>query len=262
MADIKPQRYKDHRPAEEFRYLHEWTRTHPPGWTYTFVRLIVTWISVFVYRTRGIATANVPTSGPVIMAPNHASNMDHFFAGVYTRRRVQFMAKSQLFHQNKILDYIFRVGGVFPVMRGHHDEEAFKTANAILERDGCVLMYAEGGRSRTGELGEPKPGIGRLALESGVPVVPVAIHGSVGVRRWKKLQFPRITVQYGEPIAFEVIDSPTREQQLEASREIFERVREMYTALDERGRTQVLRSVRTTAPERESRASAPLRIHS
>ena len=67
--------------------------------------------------------------------------------------------------------------------RGHHDEEAFITAYAILDRGGCVLMYAEGGRSRTGGLGEPRPGVGRIALESGVPVVPVAIHGSLGCPR-------------------------------------------------------------------------------
>ena len=256
MAEIKPQRYKDTRPPEEFVYLHEWTRTHPPGWTYTFVRLIVTWLAIFVYRTRGIATSNVPADGPVILAPNHASNLDHFFAGVYTRRRLQFMAKSQLFHQNKILDYIFRVGGVFPVMRGHHDEEAFITANAILERGGCVLMYPEGGRTRTGELGEPRPGIGRLALESGVPVVPIAIHGSIGVRRWKKLQFPKITVQYGEPIVFDVVDDPTRDQQLDAATQIFERVRVMYDALHEQGRGSVIRERRGESTEPVSDATA------
>jgi 1-acyl-sn-glycerol-3-phosphate acyltransferase len=243
-TELKPQRYKDERPPEEFLYLHEWTRSHPPGWVYSVVRLILTWIAIFVYRTRGISSGNVPSDGPVILAPNHASNMDHFFAGVYTRRKIQFMAKSQLFHQNKVLDYIFRVGGVFPVMRGHHDEQAFVTANAILERGGCVLMYAEGGRSRTGELGEVKPGLGRLALESGVPVVPVAIHGSIHVRRWKKLQFPKITVQYGEPIVLDVVAEPTREQQLEAANRIFDRVREMYAALDEQGRASVIKALR------------------
>ena len=116
--------------------------------------------------------------------------MDHFFCGVFIRRKVHFMAKSQLFG-NPVGDYIFRFGGVFPLRRGHRDEEAFITAHAIFERGGCVLMYAEGGRSRTGGLGEPKPGVGRLALESGVPVVPVAIHGSQGVRGWKRLSFPR-----------------------------------------------------------------------
>lgn len=256
MAEIKPQRYKDHRPREQFQYLHEWTRANPPGWTYTFVRLIVTWLAIFVYRTRGIATSNVPADGPVILAPNHASNLDHFFSGVYTRRRLQFMAKSQLFHQNKILDYIFRVGGVFPVMRGHRDEEAFATAEAILNRGGCVLMYPEGGRTRTGELGEVRPGVGRLALESGVPVVPVAIHGSIGVRRWKKLQFPKITIQYGAPMVFERVPDPTREQQLDCANQIFDRVREMYAALDAQGRGSVIRERRETATEPVSDASA------
>jgi 1-acyl-sn-glycerol-3-phosphate acyltransferase len=249
MADLKPQRYKDERPADEFLYLHEWTRTHPPGWTYVLVRLIVTWIAIFIYRTRGIASENVPSSGPLIFAANHASNMDHFFAGVYTRRKLQFMAKSQLFHQNRILDYIFRVGGVFPVMRGHHDENAFITANAILERGGCVLMYPEGGRTRTGELGEPRAGVGKLALESGVPVVPVAIHGSIGVRRWRKLQFPKVTVQYGQPLTFEAVPDPTREQQLDCANKIFDRVREMYNILNEQGRGTVIRQRREVSTE-------------
>ena len=68
-------------------------------------------------------------------------------------------------------------------------------------------MYCEGGRSRTGDLAEkPKPGIGRLALESGAPIVPVAIYGSAKVRNWKKLQFPKVTVQYGKPFRFPVVE--------------------------------------------------------
>ena len=103
-------------------------------------------------------SATFPRDGPFILAPNHFSNMDHFFAGVYMRRKIRFMAKSQLFFRNPVLDYIYRVGGVFPVRRGHHDEEAFVTAHSILDRGGCVLIYCEGGRSRTGKLGEAKPG--------------------------------------------------------------------------------------------------------
>ena len=81
------------------------------------------------------------------------------------------MAKSQLFRP-PLLDFILTHGGTFPVRRGQRDEEAFITAHSILDRGGTVLMYAEGGRSRSKRLGEPKPGLGRLALESGVPVVP------------------------------------------------------------------------------------------
>lgn len=254
MAEIKPQRYREERPAEHFTHFHEWTRTHPPGWTYELVRMILTPIALGLYRARAIGTENVPADGPFIIAPNHFSNMDHFFCGVFLRRKVQFLAKSQLFG-NPIGDYIFRVGGVFPIRRGHKDDEAFITAHAILERGGCVVIYAEGGRSRTGGLGEPRPGVGRLALESGVPVVPVAIHGSSGVRRWKKLRFPKVTVQYGESFSLPKVENPTREEQQAASEKIFVPVREMYEALERSGRRSVLRSRR--APAAGTRSSGP-----
>ena len=143
----------------------------------------------------------MPPAGPLILAPNHFSFMDHFFVGMFLRRQVQFMAKSQLF--KRPMQWVYTHGGVFPVRRGHEDQEAFITAEAILARGGCVVMYCEGGRSRTGKLAErPRPGIGRLALESGATVVPVAIYGSQRVRNWKRLRFPQVTVQYGEPIVF------------------------------------------------------------
>ena len=149
----------------------------------------------------------------MILAPNHASFMDHFFCGAYIRRHVQFMAKSQLFGKG-VMSWIFSHGGVFPVRRGNQDEEAFMTAFKILERGGAIGMYVEGGRSRTGEVGtEARPGIGRLALESGAAVVPVAILGSHQVRNWRRGQFPKVLVQYGTPIAYERIESSTREQQ-------------------------------------------------
>src|SRR5207253_301929 len=124
-------------------------------------------------------------------------------------------------------------GGVFPVRRGHHDEEAFITAFKILERGGAVVMYCEGGRSRTGKLADTaRPGIGRLALESGAPVVPVAILGSYQVRNWKRLQFPRVTIQFGKPFKFEAIAQSTREQQQEAADRIFERIKELHAQLE------------------------------
>jgi len=205
MADIKPQRYKDERPAELFDEFHEYSRNHDPVFVYELVRLITTPISLSIYRTRQIEVDNVPGSGPVILAANHFSNYDHFLAGAWLRRKIRFMAKSQMFRRNKILDLIYKYGGVFPIRRGHADEEAFETVHAILRRGGCVMIYCEGGRSRTGKLGEPKPGVGRAALESGVPVVPVAIHGSQGIRGWRHLRFPKITIRYGGPISFEMV---------------------------------------------------------
>ncbi len=248
MADIKPQIYRDPRPAEHFAPIHEWVRANRPGWTYELVRMVLTPLLMFIYRGWALDTRNVPVDGPFILAPNHFSNLDHFFLAVYIRRKVQFMAKSQLY-SNPFMDYIFRVGGVFPIRRGHHDEEAFKTAFTVLGRGGCVGMYCEGGRSRTGRLGEPKAGIGRLALQSGVPVVPVAIFGSAGIRGWKRFRFPKVTIQYGEPITFPVVGSPTHEEALDTSRQVFDRVRAMYVVLEEEGRKGAAKRIK----EREFR---------
>lgn len=243
MADLRPQNYKDDRPAEYFQRFHERSRSSDPGWTYELVRMVTTPISLFLYRCRAIEVSNVPASGPVILAANHFSNMDHFLAGAWLRRKIRFLAKSQLFG-NPIGDYIFSTSGVFPIRRGHEDEEAFKTLRASFRRGGCVMIYVEGGRSRSGRLGKPRPGVGRAALESGVPVVPVAIHGSQSIRRWKRLVFPKVTIRYGEPMRFEPVENPSKEQQLECAEAVFAEVRSMYEELAGEGRSAVIKRVR------------------
>jgi 1-acyl-sn-glycerol-3-phosphate acyltransferase len=239
---VKPQVYKDPRPAEHFNRFHRQTRTKKPNWVYELVRFVLTPYLLLVHRERCIDSQHVPEYGPAIIAPNHFSFLDHFLVAVYLRRKVQFMAKSQLFKPP--MQWIYRNGGVFPVLRGRRDEEAFKTAHTILGRGGLIVMYSEGGRSRTGGLGEPKPGIGRLALESGVPVVPTAIVGSQKARNWKKLQFPKVTVQYGKPIRFDRIESPTREQSQAASEMIFEHIREVFEGLQKEGRKGAVATAR------------------
>jgi 1-acyl-sn-glycerol-3-phosphate acyltransferase len=239
---LKPQVYKDDRPAEHFTRFHERVRRGRPDWVYELVRLVLTPYLVLVYRARCIDSDNLPAEGPVIIAPNHFSFLDHFFVAVYLRRKVQFMAKSQLFKPP--MQFIYTHGGVFPVRRGHHDEEAFKTAHTILGRGDIVVMYAEAGRSRSGELGKPRHGIGRLALESGAAVVPTAIAGSEKARNWRKLQFPKVTVQFGEPIRFEQVDEPTKEQAQHASEVVFERVKEMHSRLRSEGRKSAVRAAR------------------
>jgi 1-acyl-sn-glycerol-3-phosphate acyltransferase len=230
MADMKPQVYRDERPAEYFDQFHAAARKGV-GWTYTFVRILISLPTLLIYRVRAIGVENVPKHGALVLAPNHFSQMDHFFIGLYLfRRKVRFMAKSQMFGP-PVLTYIYKHGGVFPVRRGHRDEESFKTAFTILAQGGMLLVYAEGGRSRSGKLGEVKPGIGRIALESGAPVVPVAVHGSEKVRRWKRFRFPKVTVQFGEPLSFPTEQSPSRERQLEVAERIFAPVREMYEGL-------------------------------
>ena len=246
-VDIKPQRYRDDRPKEYFDQFHARVRAgEPEARVYEVVRVITVLHALIAFRARALGSENVP-AGPVIIAPNHASFMDHFFAGAFVRRRLQFMAKSQLFAAGPP-QWIFSHGGVFPVRRGSQDDEAFISAYKILERGGAIGMYCEGGRSRNGQVAtEARPGIGRLALESGAPVVPVAILGSHQVRNWKRLHFPRVTVSYGEPFAFAAIDEPSRDQQQEAADLILERIRRLHAELARVGHRGVRRAPRRQA---------------
>jgi 1-acyl-sn-glycerol-3-phosphate acyltransferase len=150
------------------------------------------------------------------------------------------MAKSQLF--SFPLKFIFFHGGVFPVRRGQRDEEAFVTAEQVLREGGLVTIYPEAGRSRSGKLAEhAKPGVGRLALDSGAPVVPTAIHGTLKARNWKRLQFPKVTLLFGEPVTFPAEKGASRERHQEVADEIFARVRELYAELDREGRKGVVK---------------------
>jgi 1-acyl-sn-glycerol-3-phosphate acyltransferase len=244
LAPMREQVYRDPRPAEYFDPFHTRARTREPDWVYELSRLVTSSYAFTLLRARGIGAENVPGRGAVILAPNHFSFMDHFLMGAYLRRKVRFMAKSQLF--KRPMQFIYTHGGVFPVRRGARDEEAFITAELLLARGGAVTIYCEGGRSRTGKISESaKPGIGRLALESGAPVVPIAIFGSSRVRNWKRLQFPKVTVQYGEPICWPKTENPTREQQQAVADQILLEIRTLYRGLEEHGRRGVLRRVRS-----------------
>jgi 1-acyl-sn-glycerol-3-phosphate acyltransferase len=254
LAPMREQVYTDPRPKEYFDKFHERARTHEPNWVYDLVRVLTSLYAYTLLRTRAIAVENVPGSGAVILAPNHFSFMDHFLMGCYIRRKVRFMAKSQLF-KPPIGNMIYSPGGVFPVRRGARDEEVFITARTILGRGGAITMYCEGGRSRTGKLSEKaKSGIGRLALDTGAPVVPIAIHGSSKVRNWKRLQFPKVTVQYGEPMRWEAIEDSTREQQQAVADLVLAEIRRLYGGLDEHGRRGIMRRLRE---QRRARRRAP-----
>jgi 1-acyl-sn-glycerol-3-phosphate acyltransferase len=243
LAPMKPQVYKDPRPKEYFDRFHERSRTRRPDFVYEIVRMLTSIYAWTFFRARGLNAEQVPPSGPVILAPNHFSFMDHFFLGCSIRRKVRFMAKSQLF--SGPMQWVYRHGGVFPVRRGFADEEAFITAHTILGNGGCVAMYCEGGRSRTGVLSaRARRGIGRLALESGAVIVPVAIHGSSKVRNWKRLQFPKVTILYGEPFRYAQVEAPDRGQQQAVADEIFEQIKTLYAGLEAHGRAGIVQRLR------------------
>jgi 1-acyl-sn-glycerol-3-phosphate acyltransferase len=256
MSDLAPMReqvYADPRPKEYFDQFHARARTREPNWVYEATRLLTSLYAYTLLRARSISSEKVPGRGAVILAPNHFSFMDHFLMGCYIRRKVRFMAKSQLF--SFPMRYVYSPGGVFPVRRGARDEETFITAETILARGGAITMYCEGGRSRTGRMAEQaKRGIGRLALESGAPIVPIAIHGSSHIRNWKRLRFPQVTIQYGDAMRWERVADPTRAQQQAVADAVLAEIRALYAGLEQHGRKGALERAR--AQRRAERGSA------
>jgi 1-acyl-sn-glycerol-3-phosphate acyltransferase len=256
LSELRPQVYADPRPAEYFEPYYRWALTHRPDWVYDLARLLFLPFCELVFRARCIDADNVPASGGAILAPNHFSALDHFFVAIYLRRRIRFMAKSQLFRAP--LAGVIPHAGAFPVRRGQQDERAIQTAVELLRRGGVIVIYPEGGRSRTGQVAaRARAGVGRLALETGVPVVPVAIHGSSRARNWKRLQFPRVTVQYGEPVTVTHDAGASRENQQAFADQVLGNVRVIYEDLDQGGRGSAVRRARARRRVRTPNGDQP-----
>jgi glycerol-3-phosphate dehydrogenase (NAD(P)+) len=175
---------------------------------YWAVRIVlVPFFSVY-FRLERIGSEHVPRSGPLLLAANHRSFLDPFLIGTLTRRPVYYVAKRELFGrpwQARLLNAL----GAFPIDRGAGDEQALATARAILARGDCVVIFPEGTRVRPGPLGTPRRGVGRLALETGARVVPVAVIGTEDVRRGWRVRPRKVRIRCGAPLGFSTVESPS-----------------------------------------------------
>ena len=142
----------------------------------------------------------VPKEGAAIVAPNHKSFWDSFFLGIaIPGRHLRFMGKTELF-EGRRARLLVRLGA-FPVRRGESDADALETAREILRQGGLLALFPEGTRIRDpDELGDPKRGAGRLALESGAPLIPAAITGTDNLFVGPIAKPKRVQVAFSKPI--------------------------------------------------------------
>jgi len=160
------------------------------------------------FRMKRIGMEHVPTEGPIIIASNHRSFMDPWVIGMLLRRPVYYVAKTELFHR-PFTAWLLSSLGAFPVDRGGGDRDAMDAARRILERGDVVVIFPEGTRIRPGALGTPKRGVGRLALQTGAPVVPVALIGTGAIRRGWRIRPHRVRIRAGRPLRFPHVDEPS-----------------------------------------------------
>ncbi|MDW5597307.1 1-acyl-sn-glycerol-3-phosphate acyltransferase [Conexibacter stalactiti] len=161
------------------------------------------------FRLSRIGREHIP-DGPVIFAANHRSFLDPFIIGTMSRRPLYYVAKEELFAK-KLQAWFLNSLGAFPVSRGNGDTETIDTAKAILARGDSVLIFPEGTRVRPGPPGSAKRGVGRLVLETGVPVVPLAIIGTTDVRRGWRIRPRKIRIRAGHALTFPKVENASRE---------------------------------------------------
>ena len=160
------------------------------------------------FRVRTAGAERIPDDGAVIVAANHKSFLDAFFLGLATRRRVRFMAKAELFKGP--LGWLFTRLGAFPVRRGEADRDALATARTVLEQGGLLIVFPEGTRvDEPDALGSPHHGAGRLAVETGAPIVPVAIRGTSHLWLGPIPKPRRVDIGFLPPVAVTGSTDPT-----------------------------------------------------
>jgi 1-acyl-sn-glycerol-3-phosphate acyltransferase len=198
-----------HMAASDLSRYHERTRKKGVNkaifWT---VRMVLGAAIQVYFSLERTGRRNIPKKGAVILAANHRSFLDPFLIGCCIRRPVYFVAKKELFDK-RWQGWLLNRLGAFPIKRGESDEESMATARGVLERGGALVIFPEGTRIRKGPLGRPKRGVGRLALETGAPVVPIAIMGSERARRGLKIRPVWVRVRAGRPLRFPHVENPS-----------------------------------------------------
>jgi glycerol-3-phosphate dehydrogenase (NAD(P)+) len=196
-------------PARDLSTYHERTRRRGVNpLVYWVVRAVLQPLLLVYFWVGRTGRRHVPRKGGVLLAPNHRSFLDPFVIGICVRRPIYFLAKQELF-RNRFQAWLLNSLGAFPVRRGEADEESMETARLLLERGQVVLIFPEGTRIRKGSLGKPKRGVGRLALQTGVPVVPVAVTGTEKARRGWRIRPCRVKIRLGRPLTYPRVEKPS-----------------------------------------------------
>ena len=166
--------------------------------------LLVGDLLVFIYcrRYEAVGREHVPASGGVIVVSNHLNNADPPMIQRALPRYIVFMAKKEMLDA-PLVGLLFRAWGAFPVRRGEADLGALRTACQVVQRGEMLMMFPEGTRSRTGQIGEGHPGTAMIARRTGAPILPVAITGTEGIAWPGVFLRPRsishVRVAIGEP---------------------------------------------------------------
>jgi 1-acyl-sn-glycerol-3-phosphate acyltransferase len=174
------------------------------GFVIGVVRPIALWLCRLFFKIKFRGAENVPQAGACIITPNHVSYADPIWITIPVYRRVRYMAWARMF-EIPVLGFVMRIFGAFPVKLESADPKAQREAIELLKRDCALVIFPEGGRTKSGKLMPFKPGAFRLAITHGITIVPVSIKGGYAIWPVHKT-FPRrgeLTITYHPPISIE-----------------------------------------------------------
>jgi 1-acyl-sn-glycerol-3-phosphate acyltransferase len=152
---------------------------------------------LFGLRIQG--TEHLPVTGGFILASNHVNFIDPPVLGASATRRLGYVAKEELF-RSFWLRHLIQALGAIPIRRQALDRQALEVAKTLLKMGSGLLLFPEGTRSRSGELGPGRPGVSMLAAEAGVPIVPAYIRGTRSLGNAFLRRRP-ILIRFGPPLA-------------------------------------------------------------
>ena len=189
---------------------------------------------MLLFRPKVSGLRFVPSNGPVIIASNHLSFSDSIFMPLVVPRSVTFLAKSEYFTSPGIKGFVKKITfialGQVPVDRtgGKRSEAALLTGLKLLSQDACIGIYPEGTRSPDGRLYKGRTGIARMAIESGAPVIPVAMFNTAEIQPTGQVvpKVRRVEMVFGEPMYF-TGDSTDQAVLRAATNQIMEKIAEL-----------------------------------
>ena len=152
---------------------------------------------------------HIPRKGGFILTSNHLSYLDPIVLGVACPRKLNYMAKDNLF-SNPLFSWILRDVGAFAVRRHSADYSALKQALSRLRKGKGLVIFPEGTRQVNGSLGAAQPGVGFLAAKTNLPIIPSVIRGTDSVlpKGFRFIRLKKISVCFGRKIAIERRESP------------------------------------------------------
>jgi 1-acyl-sn-glycerol-3-phosphate acyltransferase len=185
-------------------------------WWWKALQQIGRLLAISLYNIRVYGRKNIPKSGGLLLASNHASYLDPIVIAIAIDREINFVARSSLF-KNPLFSGLITLLNAFPIERDSPDLRAIREIIDRLSRDCAIVLFPEGTRTKNGMIGRMKAGVQTIARKSGVPIVPVLIEGTYKIwSRWDSLPkiIGKIKVYFGKPLSISSVEACKNLQEL------------------------------------------------